>query len=169
MKFFFLIRLLVFTCLISISCFGQRRSRGNTVPCTDPATFVILPFSKYVPEYRDIPLKDSCMPTNLDSSEIAVLQTLIINAVEEHNQETKDMPYSFINLGNRYKMQFVPVVNSKGEKIVWVNCFCRFWDDFCNTWRTQAVIVDDGGTCYFNFKINLSAKKWFDFVVNGVA
>jgi hypothetical protein len=29
--------------------------------------------------------------------------------------------------------------------------------------------VEDGGNCYFNFKINLITKKYFDLGVNGVA
>ena len=31
------------------------------------------------------------------------------------------------------------------------------------------MIVDDGGNCYFNFKINLTTKKFYDLRVNGEA
>ncbi len=31
------------------------------------------------------------------------------------------------------------------------------------------MIDDDGGNCYFNFKINLATKKFYDFSVIGLA
>jgi hypothetical protein len=44
-------------------------------------------------------------------------------------------------------------LNSKGEKEVWINCFCR---DGERDWRKNLVFVKDGGNCYFNLKVNLS-------------
>ena len=65
-----------------------------------------------------------------------------------------------------YKKQLVAVINSKGEKEVWVNCFC---DSPIYDWHTKIYWVDDGASCYFNFKINLNTKKHFEFVVNSAA
>jgi hypothetical protein len=31
------------------------------------------------------------------------------------------------------------------------------------------MFVDDGGNCYFNFKISLATKTFYDMGVNGVA
>ena len=71
-----------------------------------------------------------------------------------------------INLAN-YKRQLVAVTNAKGEKTVWINCFCR--DDNQASWRQHIVSVDDGGNCYFNIKLNLTRRTWYDMMVNGVA
>jgi hypothetical protein len=65
-----------------------------------------------------------------------------------------------------YKRQYFPSINSKGEKEVWVNCFQGQWREKS---RTETVIVDDGGKSYFNFKINLKTKKYFDFGINSQA
>jgi hypothetical protein len=66
----------------------------------------------------------------------------------------------------RYKRQYFPVINSAGQKEVWVNCFCN---DFDKNWRTEMLIVDDGGNCYFNLTINLTTKTFSSFMVNGNA
>ena len=63
-----------------------------------------------------------------------------------------------------YKVQLVPYLNGKNQKCVWVNCFC----DEIEYWKKDIVLVDDGGTCYFNLKINLDKGKYFDFAVNGL-
>lgn len=47
----------------------------------------------------------------------------------------------------RYYKQFLPVLNSKGEKEVWVSCFCMasqksYWKDFM-------ILTDGGGRCFF--------------------
>lgn len=46
---------------------------------------------------------------------------------------------------SRYKRQYVPVLNSKGQKEVWINCLCsgEFGD-----WRNGLVMANDGGNCY---------------------
>jgi hypothetical protein len=59
------------------------------------------------------------------------------------------------------------VTNKKGEKEVWVNCFCDTWNS--NRWKTEILFVEDGGNCYFNFRINLATKKYHDLGVNGEA
>ena len=69
----------------------------------------------------------------------------------------------FIIRSDEYRRQYVAVINSEGEKEVWVNCFCS--DD--KNWKTAKVDVDDGGNCYFNFKINIQHGKLYEFRVNG--
>ena len=60
----------------------------------------------------------------------------------------------------------MPTINSKGEKEVWVNCFCGQWD---KSSRTNPVIVMDGGNCFFNLKINLTTGQYYELIVNGEA
>ena len=56
------------------------------------------------------------------------------------------------------------MVNNKGEKVIWINCFCN---DCNKNWKKEIIIVKDGGDCYFNLKINLMTKKYYDFLING--
>lgn len=66
-----------------------------------------------------------------------------------------------------YCKQFIGAVNFKGEKTIWVNCFCeKYKDDFKN-WKTEIVFVKDGGNCYFNIKINADKSKYYDLNING--
>ena len=100
--------------------------------------------------------------TALNEKEIAEIENLLKKAVDEYNAKQKepqntDLPKS--------KRQFVAVINNNGEKEVWVNCFAG---DFEN-WRKQIVMVDDGGKYFFNVKINLTKKNYYDFMVNGTA
>lgn len=57
-------------------------------------------------------------------------------------------------------------INSKGEKVVWIDCFCRQWDKGS---RTSPVIVTDGGNFYFNLKVNLTTEQYYELMVNGEA
>ena len=63
----------------------------------------------------------------------------------------------------RYKRQYFPVINEKGEKEVWVNCFCN---THYKDWENQVISVRDGGNCYFNLKINLTLKTYYSLSVN---
>ena len=65
-----------------------------------------------------------------------------------------------------YSRQYVPVINAKGEKEIWVNCFCIISG---TDWRERVVIVDDGGKCFFNLKVNLTTRTYYDESVNGEA
>jgi hypothetical protein len=66
----------------------------------------------------------------------------------------------------RYKRQYVAVINNKGEKEIWINFFCNDCD---KDWKKEIIIVKDGGDCFFNLKINLTTKKYYDFMINGEA
>ena len=58
------------------------------------------------------------------------------------------------------------IFNHKGEKEVWINGFCNTWD---KNWKTEIILVHDGGNCYFNLKINLTSGECFEISVNGYA
>ena len=84
---------------------------------------------------------------------------------KEHSGYSLDKRLFVIDLPG-YKRQYVAVFNSKGEKEVWVNCFCDALDI---DWKKHQVFVFDGGNCYFNLKINLATGEFYDLMVNGDA
>lgn len=84
---------------------------------------------------------------------------------DKHPEYKLDKKYFIIDL-TRYKRQYVAIINSKGEKEVWINCFCNTWD---KNWKTNLIFVHDGGNCYFNLKINLTTRKYYELMVNGDA
>lgn len=141
----------------------------------DTAKYAILPFdAKYTWLFK------KAQPTNLNEQDIQDIDELLNKCLAGYNPKqqiefdslSRTYPrYNFtiqnfiIDLA-RYKRQYLPVINEKGEKEVWVNCFCRT-DNM--DWKNNIVSVRDGGNCYFNLKINLSLKTYYGLVVNGEA
>ncbi|RZA07919.1 MAG: hypothetical protein EOO68_02745 [Moraxellaceae bacterium] len=104
----------------------------------------------------------------LTQNELHLVDSLLLTCVTNYNNSLdKDHKQWSIDLKKRnYKKQLIVVTNKNGQKEVWVNCFCRVDND---KWKKRMFSVDDGGNCYFNFKINLTTKTYYDLGVNGVA
>lgn len=117
-------------------------------------------------------------PTELTNVDLIKIETILNKCINAYNPEqerqfleiSKKHPRYKLNKKNfcidltRYKRQYVAVLNSKGEKEVWVNCFCDPWD---SDWRKYLIIVKDGGNCFFNLKINLTTGNYYNLIVNG--
>ena len=168
--------LLIFTLFVTIvfNLHGQtnKTKRGILKPKTfhqtntiDTSKYAVISFNKLT--YG--PFDKSYKSAKLTAIEIDVIEDLLANCIAEYDstQSKNGNSYNIIDLSKeKYKKQFVAVINNKGEKEVWINCFCDDWD---KKWKTHILIVDDGGKCYFNLKINLTTKKYFDLQVNGEA
>lgn len=72
----------------------------------------------------------------------------------------------FIDLKN-YKRQYVAYINAKRQKEVWVNCFCS--NEGNDEWKSKIIEVRDGGKCYFNLRIIVEQKRYYEFIVNVIA
>lgn len=150
-------------------------------PVVDTSRAAVLAYD----EERDQYIFENVKAAALLPEEVARVDTLLAASVEAHNQaqvaELGDMreimhKYDpkvrlheeryYLNLAN-YKRQLIVVTNAQGEKIVWVNCFCR--EGSQASWRHQIIEVVDGGNCYFNIKLNLTRRIWYDMMINGVA
>jgi hypothetical protein len=109
-------------------------------------------------------------PATLTQDDLTRIDSLITVCITSHNDEL-NLPEQYkdyeIDLkATDYKRQLVAVTNSIGEKEVWINCICRVRD---NSWKTQIHSVKDGGPCYFNLKVNLTTRIFYDLYVNGLA
>ena len=73
--------------------------------------------------------------------------------------------------GNRflinYTRQYFGFIDNKGNKIVWINCFIRNDASKDNTWKTFPTVVDDGGDCFFNLKVDTGKRQYYDLQING--
>ena len=125
---------------------------------TDTFKYAILTLNK-IPDFI---FDEDCKPTTLSEGEVNKIEKLINSAVNKNNKGSNKY-YQIKNPENYYK-QLVAIINSKGEKEVWVNCFCSV--ENISYWRKSLVGVVDGGFCYFNLKINLTKSKAYDFMVN---
>jgi hypothetical protein len=69
---------------------------------------------------------------------------------------------------SKYYRQYVGYFDSNGDKIILINAFCSkegSSEELTKKW----IMIKDGGSCYFNIKINLNTKTCFDFLINGEA
>jgi hypothetical protein len=145
-----------------------------------PATtdhFVILPFDTTV--YTS--LSQDCTQATLNNDDFATIDRVLAFCVNKYNQSqttvykqiVKKLPDQDLKIDDyvidlkRYYRQYVVVYNKRGEKEVWVNCFCNIQS--LDYWREKAVIFMGGGNCFFNVRINLTRKSFSDFMVNGLA
>ncbi len=175
---------LIFIILISISsCRGTKKTteiesteNTHTEFKLAESDFVILPFNKdWHWIFKDV------KPTELTQYELIQIENILKIAVEKNNERQK------INLKkhneehpkNKWKetgfeiklkgkkRQYVPVINEKGEKEVWVNFFCDDWES--DNWKKDLMVFLDGGNCYFNLKVNLKNKTYSELGINGYA
>lgn len=133
------------------------------------SNYTIIPFTKttYTP-FKNV------SQTNLEKNEIIAIERLLDDCVDEYNSKRprktstdrrKYEPFGIIQLTS-YKRQYVSVINKKGEKEVWVNCFRN--NAFDQDWKREIVSVRGGGVGYFNVKVNLTQNKYYDFRVNSL-
>jgi hypothetical protein len=119
--------------------------------------------------------------TNLAEDEIIKIEMLLSDCIDKYNisqtnyfdtsvKRKNSRPINksdmLINL-IKYKRQLIAVVNSKGEKEVWVNCFRPSTNFDYSYWSHTIVHVSDGGNYFFNVRINLTTNKYYNFRVNG--
>ena len=101
---------------------------------------------------------------SVSESEMHLVDSLLKQQIEEHNRKS-GKAFS-IDL-SKYKRQYFPSIDTNGDKIVEVNCFCQVHND--DNWKKQRVEVHDGGKCYFNIKVDLTTLTVLNFHVNGQA
>ncbi|HAS44793.1 MAG TPA: hypothetical protein DCS93_30215 [Microscillaceae bacterium] len=148
-----------------------QRPKADTITI-DTSIIALLPSNELFP-FED------AQQAPLHLQELKLIESILVEAVQTYNKEREKQFAQYkakypedalnkqqfvINLAE-YKRQYVAVVNKQGQKEVWINCFCA--DGF--DWKRAIVTVLDGGKCFFNLKINLAQKKYYDFAVNGSA
>ena len=107
-------------------------------------------------------LFENCENSNLTDLDFQKMENILKACISNYNQNISifDIPIDL----SRYKRQYVAVINKKGEKVIWINCF---YSNAFDKWKTEVVHVNDGGNCFFNIKINLTTGKYYEFYVNG--
>ena len=167
--------------LLFLSSFGQTNKNKANKELTlinkhiDTSKFAVIQFDK-----KDTWLFKNVKLSSLTLNEIEKVEISLEKCVNNYNREQqkqfetilKAHPTYKLKVENfvinltKYKRQYFPVVNKKGEKEVWVNCFCNTWN---KNWRKEMLKVEDGGNCYFNVIINLTKKSYYRLMVNGDA
>lgn len=137
----------------------QAFAKADTVTI-DTSRYAILHFTKS----RDSFLFDKdYKPASISGKEIKMIEKIIAVTVKEYNKSRRIT----ISKPGKYYKQIIAVTNAKGEKEVWVNCFCTAAEK--KYWHNGVVMVLDGGPCFFNLKINLNTNTVMNWAVNGIA
>ncbi len=172
--------LTLITLTISLTTCGSKKQHSKAfVPFvdTDTTNYAVIPYdSNHHWHWEHLKFKPAPF-TGSDTQILEdVLNQFVINynrygetdykrVCEKHPDSKINKHYFVIDL-KLYKRQYVLAFNDKGEKEVWVNCFCD-WHGV--NWRKYIITVADGGICYFNLRINLSTKEYYYVMVNGDA
>lgn len=126
----------------------------------DTTKIVILPLDTSYYQFN------ASKATVLSEKDLKLTESILIKCIDNNNNQGSNRHvFEYIDLG-KYKRQYMPFQNKRGEKVVWVNCFCISNMDFPD-WKKAIVIVDDGGSCFFNVIINLTTKKYEHLFING--
>jgi hypothetical protein len=131
----------------------------------DTSKIAIFSFDEITRHHFD----SSYVAAELTQDELNDVHTLLIACVTNYNNslpiEHKQKGIDLVK--NTYKKQLLVVRNKKGQKEVWVNCLCSSGEG--NLWKMQILQYEDGGKCFFNFKINLTTREFYDLSINGSA
>lgn len=106
----------------------------------------------------------------MNKGDFLIIDQQLSQCVAQYNREMKshvkaDSKSYLINISD-YKRQYIASIDAKGNRNVWVNCFCEYGG---LNWKTQEISISDGGKCFFNLMVNLDNKTYYQLVVNGGA
>ncbi|MDR0230836.1 MAG: hypothetical protein LBI82_01810 [Dysgonamonadaceae bacterium] len=184
MKVKWLLLSILYVC--TLSC-GHKKSINNEEEghlSIDTTKIVILPYDS-----TDTWLFKNCYQAELTDSDFKLSDSILTVCINKYNIEQEKRfteicnkypnidfdKYHFVIDLARYRRQYICVTNEKGEKDVFINFLCEEsfsnpWDEENpNRWKTGRIVVNDGGNCFFQLKINLITKKYYDFNVHGEA
>lgn len=147
---------------------GCNSSKTKNLQIPDPfngekeALLLNTDWNKYVQlEYGHQPWK----PANKDYEMVQlVLDSAIANGCFEFLKNPKKE-----NMQRLYYRQYIPYINKNGEHIIEINAFCSSDNFKYDDWRSYIITVEDGGSCYWQIKINTDTQTYFEYRVNGEA
>lgn len=164
-----LLRILIAS-VFFLAC-GQTKKIDSQLPAetsglSDTSFIAVLPFNSI-----GSTVVNGVKAADLSGYEFVVIDSLLKQCVDKYNKEqairyrNSSPEKAFLIDLSTHKRQYVAMINEKGEKLVWVNCFCSAGD---RNWKKELISVLDGGVCYFNLKINLAINSYYELLVNGI-
>ena len=142
-----------------------KQAVSTPVQPVDTSLIAIIPFDNS----RDWVFDKTYSPSTLTQDDIEKIERLMTDCVNTYNNKlsSDNKQYFYIDLTKeKYRRQYVAVTSKNGDKEIWINCLCQIHGD---NWKTSIIMVEDGGNCYFNLKINLTKEECYDLGVNGHA
>jgi hypothetical protein len=150
--------LLIAVCLSATAVPAQTKSPRHV----DTSSYVILQYDKRTDKVFD--QSDHPRATTLFPAEVDNMEPLVDSAFQRLFRKLPANYQGKSPLG-AYKRKYIAIINSKGQKEVWIGFFC----ETPKAWRKREVIVEDGGACFLYLLLNLTFRKVPKMEVNGMA
>lgn len=149
---------------IPLSCTSQKSEKLSTTKpdASLPPAYVSIDTSDGQP-FRTV-IDENNTNLQVSEQEIQFIDRLLQRHIDAHNRKSDKV--FFIDL-SKYKRQYFPTLNARKEKEVEINCFCSAPDN--DDWKTQRIMVKDGGNCYFTITVNIKTGQISRFHINGLA
>jgi len=118
-----------------------------------------------------LPIESYWIPTE---EQLLQIDSILLLATQDTSNYTRILDFK------KFYKQYVCYKDSTGDLLVYVNGFCHLmefpkqdssgtWKMVPFDWKTNILEVLDGGPCFWHMQINLTKKKFFNFVLNGMA
>lgn len=179
--------------LSNISCDSKKNNHSDIerfVPIDSGINYVVFKLDTSQKRFFDNIYK--LKPTTLNKEEIKLLETLLceshLNYKHKYDslQKILELNDTIVRDSNYYSYnervidlddcirQFIPYINEKNEKVVFVSCSPK--EDQIDSlsgriglWKRNWIKVMDGGGAYFRLDINLTKKTYTSISTNGSA
>jgi hypothetical protein len=153
--------------LMAISLFGYGQVKTDSVKIdhyiSSKFDCAIFPANTY-----DLtPGKKRFTPTRkeIEKAELALQGQLKSINLRRPNQSSS--PVIDENL-SKYLRQYFGYIDKSGNRILFINFLWKKEKEDDNRWLKERIMVNDGGSYYWNIKFNINSGKLFDLDVNGV-
>lgn len=107
-------------------------------------------YSRYKPE--------NAKAYDLEQRELIETNQILQKCFKENNSKLKSI--------SEYIKQCIVVINDKHEKEVWISCYCKDLS-MKDTFKYDLIMMDDGGNCNINLRINLTSHTYSDLHIAG--
>ena len=119
-------------------------------------------YKMWSPDMNDIKLMDNILKNAIDNNEFDFLKNPTLSSIKKN-----------------YYRQLIPYIDENGNHIIEINAFCDILDNPPDPndekpkwtkmdWKNYHVLVDDGGDCYWQIKINIDKEDYINYGPNGL-
>jgi hypothetical protein len=148
--------LVLFLIKVQLAAFAQTH--------VDTALYTILPYDGRVKMAMDWQFTNA-RPDSLTIEQIDSAEDLIDSAYIAYIKDA-DKHIHLLQPLTAYRRQYVALIDDQGDREIWINFFCTA---FNHDWRHSAMVVDDGGGCFFQIRINWTKRIVMELQPNGLA
>lgn len=129
-------------------------------PQTPIMTTPNTPLAK--PSFESVILSDGAFTP--DAATIARLEARLSNFLAQNQNQFNAHKPPIVERLAQYKFQYWGEIQND-KRVIVVNAFCAHFEN----WKTQRVLVLDGGDCFFGLGYDMETDSFFGLTVNGEA